>query len=255
MNRRTFFDVVRPGLFRGNLDQDQVDGFNAILDEWERRKLTDLRWLAYMLATAYHETAHTMQPIREYGRGKGRKYGAKDAATGQTYYGRGFVQLTWKDNYRKAGEVLGVDLINQPDRAMELPIATAILFDGMIHGWFTGKSLRDFFPADANGEWRAARKIINGTDRAELISGYALTFLAALDAAEEAAEKPTEAAPPPPVFDTATPPDASHRPAEGQEGAFEKVVGGKSAAIVGILLTLFVVALLAAIVLTGGKPS
>lgn len=253
MNRRTFFDVVRPGLFRGNLDQDQVDGFNAILDEWERRKLTDLRWLAYMLATAYHETAHTMQPIREYGRGKGRKYGAKDTATGQIYYGRGFVQLTWKDNYRKAGEVLGVDLINEPDRAMELPIATAILFDGMIHGWFTGKSLRDFFPSDGNGEWRAARKIINGTDRAELISGYALTFLAALDAAEEAAEKPAEAAPPVPASDAAPPPKASQRPAEGREGAFEEVVGGKPAAIVGILLALFVVAVLAAIVLTGGK--
>ncbi len=28
-----------------------------------------------MLATVYHETAKTMQPIEEYGRGVGRDYG------------------------------------------------------------------------------------------------------------------------------------------------------------------------------------
>ena len=78
MNRKAFFDGVRAKLFLGTLSQYQVDGMNAILDEWERRKLTDLRWLAYMLATVKWETAHTMQPIAEYGRGRGYAYGVPD---------------------------------------------------------------------------------------------------------------------------------------------------------------------------------
>jgi hypothetical protein len=64
-NRKAFFDGIRPDLFGGTLTQDQVNGIDAILDEWEVRKLTDLRWLAYMLATTYHETNMTMQPVRE----------------------------------------------------------------------------------------------------------------------------------------------------------------------------------------------
>ena len=71
MNRRVFFDDVRRDLFGGGLNQDQVDGFNAILDAWAESSLSDLRWLAYMLATTFHETARTMRPIREYG---GRTY-------------------------------------------------------------------------------------------------------------------------------------------------------------------------------------
>ncbi len=36
-----------------------------------------------------------MQPIEEYGRGKGRKYGAPAGPYGKIYFGRGYVQLTW----------------------------------------------------------------------------------------------------------------------------------------------------------------
>ena len=65
MNRQAFFAAARMSLFAGTLDQHQVDGMNAILDEWDRRKLADPRWLAYMLATTFHETARTMLPVRE----------------------------------------------------------------------------------------------------------------------------------------------------------------------------------------------
>ena len=75
INRKTFFYDVRIKLFGGRLGQRQVDGMNAILDEWEKRDLTDLRWLAYTLATAFWETAHTMWPIEEWGKGQGHPYG------------------------------------------------------------------------------------------------------------------------------------------------------------------------------------
>src|SRR5262245_53527760 len=107
IDRTAFFDSVRGSLFGGHMSQDQVDGMNAILFAWEaQRKADDIRWLAYMLATTFHETAQTMQPIEEYGKGAGHDYGEPDPVTGECYYGRGFVQLTWGDNYKRADEEL-----------------------------------------------------------------------------------------------------------------------------------------------------
>lgn len=182
MNRAAFFDSVRGSLFRP-LKQPQVDGLNIILDEWERRDLSDLRWLAYILATAYHETAHTIQPIEEYGRGRGRAYGRNDPETGHAYFGRGYVQLTWKRNYAKAGREIGADLVNHPEKAMEPDIAAAILIEGMVDGWFTTKKLSDYF--NDKSDWINARRIVNGTDRANLIAGHAWKFHDALKAAHQ----------------------------------------------------------------------
>jgi putative chitinase len=100
INRAIFFDNVRKLPFPGSISQTQVAGCNALLDEAERRGF-DFRWTAYCLATAYHETAHTMLPIAEYGRGKGKAYG--EPINGKVYYGRGYVQLTWIKNYEKMG--------------------------------------------------------------------------------------------------------------------------------------------------------
>lgn len=84
IDRDRFFGLARGNPFSGRMTQDQVDGCNAILDGWEARPdFTDRRWLAYMLATAKWETAHTMQPIEEYGKGRGHSYGAADPGTGQ----------------------------------------------------------------------------------------------------------------------------------------------------------------------------
>ena len=174
MDRKLFFDHARQSLFGGTLSLDQVAGMIAILDEWDRRKLPDIRFLAYMLATTFHETARTMQPIREYGLGRGHSYAP--------YYGRGFVQLTWKANYAKASKLVGADLVANPDRALELPIATDVLFDGMLVGWFTGKKLSDFINAKVC-DYIGARKIINGTDKASTIAGYARSFETALRSA------------------------------------------------------------------------
>lgn len=179
IDRTFFFDSIRKPLFFGKLTQEQVNGISAILDEWERGDNCDVRQLAYILATVYHETDKAMQPIEEYGKGKKYKYGRPDNRTGQTYYGRGFVQLTWYDNYKKAGAKLGVDLLNKPELALGLLVATKILFAGMREGWFTGKRLKDYFNGGKE-EWNEARRIINGTDKAELIAGYGRRFFSAI---------------------------------------------------------------------------
>ncbi|MCP4383740.1 MAG: hypothetical protein GY798_20390 [Hyphomicrobiales bacterium] len=51
IQRKPFFDAARKSPFPGRLTKNQVAGMEAILDEWGRRGLTDLRRLAYMLAT------------------------------------------------------------------------------------------------------------------------------------------------------------------------------------------------------------
>lgn len=179
IDRFKFFSSVRQNIFGGKLLEKQVQGLNAILVEWEAQGLTDLRWLSYMLATTFHETAATMQPIEEYGNGKGRKYGKPDPVTGQVYYGRGYVQLTWKANYETMGKLLGKPLVEAPELALKPDIATAVLFKGMIKGLFTGKKLGDYFNAKKE-DWVNARRIINGTDKAELIADYAKKFHTAL---------------------------------------------------------------------------
>ena len=185
MNLSSFFNEVRSSLFAGKLAASQVEGMEFLLAQWNEIGFTNRQWLAYALATAYHETAHTMQPIREYGRGKGRKYGKPDPVTGQTYYGRGYVQLTWKFNYETASKALGIDFVKCPDLVMEPDNAAFVLFMGMKDGWFTGKGFGDYINDRQSDYWNA-RRIINGTDRAGDIAGYALKFETALDAACEA---------------------------------------------------------------------
>lgn len=191
IDRKIFFDTIRPSLFHGSLNQDQVRGCESILLEWEKSGLTDLRWLSYILATAYHETAKTMQPIEEYGKGKGHKYGEKLKRSGVPYetpdkifYGRGYVQLSWFENYQTMGRLLSIDLLNQPELALNPEIAAAIMFEGMTHGNshfgdFTGKSLEDYFN-EKTEDWVNARRIINGVDCAVIISGYGKEFYSAL---------------------------------------------------------------------------
>jgi hypothetical protein len=180
INRDFFFAQARKTLFSGKFTQSQVDGINSILDSWEATYSDqDDRWLAYALATTFHETAMTMQPIEEYGHGRGRPYGIPDPVTGQTYYGRGFVQLTWKRNYATMAEKIGADLVNHPELALNLDYATKIMYVGMIEGLFTGKALKDYFNSNTE-DWVGARRIINGQDRAQEIAQYGHKFYAAI---------------------------------------------------------------------------
>ena len=187
----TYFEHVRNSLFDGSMSQIQVDGQKVILSLWEHQDtgtpMVDLRWLAYMLATVYAETL-VMWPIREIGEGEGRDYGEPDE-NGNVFYGRGFVQLTWKTNYDRATKALSLtderDLTLHPDVALDSLIAARIMFRGMSEGWFTGAKLGQFFDHETDDPI-SARTIINGYDRAEEIAAWHEQFLEAVDAAWEA---------------------------------------------------------------------
>ncbi len=198
INRRFFFDFVRRVLFKGRLRQKQVDGLNFILDVWEsdyaRR---DDRWLAYALGTTHHETDARMQPINEYG---GRRYyfrmydiegdrpwkalelGNIRPGDGVLFHGRGYLQLTGRDNYTKMQRRFTVDLTNDEaaaDRTLEPELAAKIMFYGMEKGVFTGKKFADYFN-DSHEQWVSARAIINPHDKPRLVANYALDYYAAI---------------------------------------------------------------------------
>jgi len=126
--------------------------------------------LAYVLATAYHETAATMKPVREYG---GETY--LRSKPYYPYVGMGYVQLTWDYNYRKASDKLGVDFIANPRLLLDPQYAAPILVLGMKEGWFTGKRLSTYITL-RKSDWLNARRIINGTDKRDLIAWYARQY-------------------------------------------------------------------------------
>ncbi|WP_426261537.1 hypothetical protein [Sphingomonas sp. DC1100-1] len=200
MNRADFYKTV--SLRLGPLSQSQVDGIETLLNAITGQPLS---WQAYMLATAWHETAQTMQPIKERGgdayftrlydvAGDRPKtciaYGNTCAGDGPKYCGRGYVMLTWKANYARADRELaqaGIikvgDLIANPDLAMRPDIAAFIMVRGMVEGWFSGKKLADYLPAQGvatKPQYVQARRIINILDKADLIEGYAQAFERAL---------------------------------------------------------------------------
>jgi putative chitinase len=191
MDRAKFFAAVRPSIFAGVISSSQVSGTEKILDEAQKRGVP-LRQLAYILATAFHESAHTMQPVREMG---GEKY-----LRTKKYYpwvGEGLVQITWENNHRKFGAT-------KPGQMMTWPMALKALFDGMLKGMFTGKKLDDYILGDRT-DYVGARRIVNGTDKAALIAGYAEKFASALRAAGYVGQAPAPS-PVPPVEPKPVPP-------------------------------------------------
>lgn len=190
-----FFTALRSGLLGPTLSAQEVDGCNAILKAMDGSPISHT---AYALATTFHETASTMQPVPERGgpiyftrlydvTGSRPKMavamGNTCAGDGPKYCGRGYVQLTWKVNYKRAGDKCGVDLVQYPDHAMRPDIAAKILRHGMDEGWFTGKSFKSYLPAKGEADrdqFTKARRIINGTDKAAQIADHAMKFQAAL---------------------------------------------------------------------------
>jgi hypothetical protein len=180
IDRKKFFAGFRHSI-DSSIEQEQVDGLEFLLGKMEN----DAFWVqipqcAYMLATVYHETAGSFQPVEE-GYYLAEKHGQSFLRAFQKklryypYYGRGYVQLTHETNYKKAGKAFGVDLVNKPQLALEPDIAYKILTYGMHQGWFTGKKLEDYI-SDTGKDYVNARKIVNGKDRAGLIAGYARSF-------------------------------------------------------------------------------
>jgi putative chitinase len=178
--------------------------------------LTDVRWIAYMLATTQHEVGGTWQPIHEHGSQSyfigrygsqtrvGKELGNDTPEEGADYAGRGFPQVTGESNYEMAESALRKEYPDvvakfesrtgkkfdltvgdqpgdsaDPDNMMDPEIAYCVMSYAMRTGAFTGVGLSKYFNSEKT-DWLNARKIINGLDCAAKIAGYAVKFEAIL---------------------------------------------------------------------------
>jgi hypothetical protein len=170
MSAVAFFDAARAlkrELTGDVLSQEDVDALNAVIASWTPSDSTN--------PTALSDASAFFASVR------------KGLATTllHPWYGRGFVQLTWEANYKHADEALGLNgaLIANPDTAMQPDIAAKILTKGMEEGWFTRRGLKDYLPLSGRAgfdAYKEARRIINGTDKFEIIAKEAQVFEAAL---------------------------------------------------------------------------
>ena len=181
LDRARFYDGFPTSALGKGLSDSRRAGFEGIFDVWDSDEKFDvLEWLAYALATAWHETGGVMQPVREgfaksdaeaydkvsaYCAKKGISNYAKRHSNGHSYYGRGYVQLTHGTNYQKMGEHLGVGskFYDDPDSVLDPAVGGMILLVGLIEGLFrpaAGK-ISDYF-SGATQKWYDARGLING---------------------------------------------------------------------------------------------
>jgi len=189
IDHTAFFNGYRNAF--GKIKQDTVTGIELLGRQMESDpEITDLRWAAYMLATVKHECANKWLPITEYGNKSyfdkynagtsiGKRLGNTQKGDGYNFRGRGYVQITGRANYDKLSKALHLpadqNLIDHPENTLIPAVAYGIMSYGMRHGTFTGKKLEDYI-SGTKCDYKNARRIINGTDRCDLIMGYAQKF-------------------------------------------------------------------------------
>ncbi len=224
VDEEVFFAKVRKMLHRKGLSDIEFQTYKQIINYWNANTgMSDSRWLAYVMATAYHETR--LRPVREGFKTSDKAarkhvrwmynkriisqpYHLADRETGQVYYGRGYVQLTWAQNYKKMGRAIGMGdkLYRNPDLVLNPDIASKVLFVGMLQGHFRyskkrrprGKQKLKLFFNTSSSNWYGARNIINGDLRknGNRIAGYgkkynrAIRFMATPDKPPVVEEEP-----------------------------------------------------------------
>ncbi len=178
----TLTQFYTPGQSSGGVES-LFQTLSADTDTWD-----SLNQVAYFLATVKWETMYTFEPIHEKGSLSyfdkyepgttlGTNLGNTQPGDGYLYRGRGYVQITGRENYTHIGQLLGVDLVNNPDQALDPPTAYKIATQGMQHGWFTGRRLSQYMANGSAPDFLNARRIINGTDHAADIAGFAQQFV------------------------------------------------------------------------------
>lgn len=138
-----------------------------IIEQFQKQKFNDPMQLSYILATAEHETGN-FRYMKEIGGEK--KYYAP-------WYGRGYPQLTHKENYEKYSKLLGMDLVTNPDLMLREDVSAAVIVDGMMYGMFTNVKLSHFIN-DKRCDFVQARITVNAKDKQHEIAAIARRWAA-----------------------------------------------------------------------------
>lgn len=200
-NPKAFFDALRTSKLLGMLDQGEVDGINNMLGEFGKANWP-ISYAAYGLATAFHETAGTMQPVKERGGDAyffrmydingsrpqvARRLGNLQPGDGARFAGRGLPQTTGRTNYEKAAAYLGVDCVANPDLLLDPDTAAKWMVHAMEIGLFTGRKISDDLPRAGlatRQQFVLTRDVINGHDMEDKIANEAISFQSALQQGE-----------------------------------------------------------------------
>lgn len=171
-------------IFGDFLSKTQIDGFNAIIDEFNTLKISDKRLVAYIMATSVFETTKKMLPKEETGTDEyfrqmydvsgersaiAVRMGNTEIGDGIKYKKRGIIQLLGKKAYQKFGDLIEEDLVNDPSLMLDLKISTRLLVEGMLKGWYTGVTLYNYI-TPSKTDYTNARRTVNGTDNAKRIA-------------------------------------------------------------------------------------
>ena len=187
VDKKVFVDALDKQL-KPKKDAATASFFDRIVAD---ETVTDVRFAAYYISTVYHETAHTYKPVEEIGKGSGHTYGAGIKVTDtnglrgkkgeeyeNVYYGRGYVQLTWEENYKNLSEAIGrkEELHVDPDKALEADLAYEILTYWMQNAVKNVKSDEHTlgkYITKKKCDYKGARRIVNLQDKAQLLANYA----------------------------------------------------------------------------------
>lgn len=164
------------GIAFGSISTKKLDALTKFIELTNKNfsEFTVNQW-AYAYATTHHETNATFEPVKEAYWVKNADDWRRKNLRYYPYYGRGFVQLTWLENYILFSRFLGVDIVDKPDKVMDFGLSFKVMVHGMKNGTFTGKKLSDYI-SNLKADYVGARRVINGTDKAQLIAGYANKF-------------------------------------------------------------------------------
>lgn len=198
IDKPKFYDAYRKQF--GALKESTVATLEAIIDVFNQNSSLerDTEKKAYMLATVRHECGPEMKPIVEnmcYSQSRIRQVwpsrpeavkfgststkkcdpaglgnsvyanrlgnGSPATGDGYRYRGRGIgAQFTGKVNYEKFSKLFNVDLVNNPDLALDLNLGAKILYKGSIEGLFTGVSLGNYIKS-SGVDYKNARRVVN----------------------------------------------------------------------------------------------
>lgn len=182
VDRKVFWKSYRDA-FGPIASPKTVAGLNAILDKLETEtRIPTLEATAYVIATAKHESGHSengtwveYQPVKEVKASKARNpdiWKLQQRYWGTGFFGRGLIQTTWEDNYRKLGQLLGVGelFVENPDLLLEPKWAYEALVIGMVKGIYRPphKLSKYFHKTVGRGtrmDYVNAREIVNGDVR------------------------------------------------------------------------------------------
>lgn len=186
-----YYLEINKTLYNGKLSDKQIAVMEVFFTMFKELNIIDIRYIASTFGNIYHETDTTFMPIEEYGKGKSKPYGKKIKYNKSTYntpdkifFGRGFTQNTWYEIYETLtkeakNQGKGWDFLNNPELLLEIEPSAWATIVAMTKGLYTGKKLSNYFNT-TTCDFKNARRIINGLDRAELVEQYSIKFYKAL---------------------------------------------------------------------------